>query len=78
MTSVGPCPRSQARSYSACKNARAHLVVAALVERSAAAAVPAPRVQQAVAPAGQPAPQQRRKLLRLVSVSHALQQRAAG
>jgi hypothetical protein len=77
MTSVGPCRRNQSRSCSACKSARAHLVVAALVERSGAAAVPAPRVQQAEAFAWKLGAYEGGELLHLVPVCNALQQSAA-
>jgi hypothetical protein len=55
----------------------AHLIVAALMERRVAAAVPAPRVQQAEAFARKPRPHERAELLHLVPVRHALQQSAA-
>jgi hypothetical protein len=55
----------------------AHLIVAVLVERCVAAAVPAPRVQQAVAFACQLGLHECSELLHLVPVTHTLKQSAA-
>jgi hypothetical protein len=55
----------------------AHLIVAPLVERRVAAAVPAPSVQQAVAFACQLGPHECSELLHLAPVTHTLKQSAA-